>query len=88
MKTTGLLLALVLVSAAIAQAEDYYVYKDAAGRNWLSNQDPRNKDESPTRRPDDDKIAKQYRWEDDLRKKLRTIVLVLAATGAFSRRRP
>ena len=42
MKTTGLLLALVLVSTAIAQAGDYYVYTDAAGRTWLSNQDPRN----------------------------------------------
>jgi hypothetical protein len=64
MKTTGLLLALVLVSATIAHAGDYYVYTDAAGKIWLSNQDPRNKDESPTRRPDDVTIVKQYRWQD------------------------
>lgn len=64
MKTTGLLFVFVLASAAIAQAGDYYVYTDAAGRTWLSNQDPRNKDDSPTRQPDGVTIIKYYRWQD------------------------
>ena len=64
MKATELALALVLLVGGIAQAGDYYAYQDAAGRTWLSNQDPRNKDDSPTRRPDDVTIIKKYQWQD------------------------
>jgi hypothetical protein len=64
MKTTGLVLAFVLLTGGIALAGDYYVYTDAAGRTWLSNQDPSTKDESATRRPDEVTIVKQYRWQD------------------------
>lgn len=64
MKTTGLALAFVLLTGAIALAGDYYVYTDAAGRTWLSNQDPRTRDESTARRPDEVTIVKQYRWQD------------------------
>jgi hypothetical protein len=64
MNTRVLALVIVLLAGGISQAGDYYIYRDGAGRTWLSNQDPRNKDESPTRRPDDVTIVKQYRWQD------------------------
>jgi hypothetical protein len=64
MKTRTLALAIVLLATGISQAGDYYIYKDAAGRTWLSNQDPRKKDDSGTKRPDNVTIIKQYQWED------------------------
>jgi hypothetical protein len=64
MKATVLTLAFVLLVGGIARAGDYYVYQDATGRTWLSNQSPPNKDDSPERRPDDVTIIKKYQWQD------------------------
>jgi hypothetical protein len=64
MNATALGLAIVLLATGISQAGDYYIYRDGAGRIWLSNEDPRNKDESAARRPDDVTIVKQYQWQD------------------------
>jgi hypothetical protein len=63
MKATGLVLAMLLLSGGISQAGDYYIYRDADGRTWLSNQDPR-KNEPPARQPDNIKILKQFQWQD------------------------
>jgi hypothetical protein len=64
MNTTALALAIVLFAGGISQAGDYYIYRDGTGRTWLSNQDPRKKDESSAKRPDDFTIIKQYQWQD------------------------
>jgi hypothetical protein len=64
MNATGLALAIVLLAGGISQAGDYYIYRDSDGRTWLSNQDPRKKDESPARRREDVKIIRQYQWQD------------------------
>ena len=64
MNATALGLAIVLLAAGISQAGDYYIYRDGAGRIWLSNEDPRNNAESAARHPDDVTIVKQYQWQD------------------------
>lgn len=64
MNATALGLAIVLLAAGISQAGDYYIYRDGAGRIWLSNEDPRNNAGSAARRPDDVTIVKQYQWQD------------------------
>jgi hypothetical protein len=64
MNTTALILAMLLLSGGISQAGDYFIYRDADGKTWLSNQDPRKKDDSPARQPDNIKIIKQFQWQD------------------------
>jgi hypothetical protein len=64
MNTTGLALAIVLMSGGISHAGDYFIYRDADGRTWLSNQDPRKKDDTSGRRQEDVKIIRQYQWQD------------------------
>jgi hypothetical protein len=64
MNARALGLAIVLLTGGISQAGDYYIYRDGSGRIWLSNQDPRKKDESSARRPDNVTIIKQFQWQD------------------------
>jgi hypothetical protein len=64
MNVTGTALAIVLLAGGISQAGDYYIYRDGAGRTWLSKQDPRKNGEPPARQPDNIKIIKQFQWQD------------------------
>jgi hypothetical protein len=52
------------LSGGISQAGDYFIYRDADGKTWLTNQDPRKKEEAPSRQPDNIKILKQFQWQD------------------------
>jgi hypothetical protein len=64
MEIKNLVLAIVLGAAVNAEAADYYLFKDASGTTWISNQDLRNKDESAAPRRDDVSVVKHYQWHD------------------------
>jgi hypothetical protein len=57
MNATALILAIALLSGGISQSGDCYIYRDTDGRTWLSNQDPREKEEAPARQPESDGMS-------------------------------